>query len=731
MRKCFTAKVAMLALVCILLVLVYLPAGAVPEPGETDGSRTMSPDTPVSERFGVGSSMLFHHAPVNAVYPADGTNMHREFDAMQAAGIKWVRCNFVWNEMEPGSTEGNWGFDGRDLGGGLHPNPDLVVDLAQAHGVRVLGILAGTPAWANGNNWASVPPTNPTGPGGTPDPKLMEAWREYVTTVCSRYKGRVDAWEIWNEENTLNTWLLTQPPNPTLDQYVDSYVQLLELTWQAIRSVDPQVKIVMGGVAGLGRDPLEPQGDADYYYLEACLQRGAAAYLDAIAYHPYGEVCGWSHPEESRCRSIVQDLRQLISEYSPGKPLEIWVTEFGWRGYDAGTKASQAKYLLRDLINYADTTVAAPDMVFSYKLWDEGGVPEEYFGLLNNDFSAKPAFNYYKCFEQVFGPTVSFVPDYLEFSCSRPETLEAHFFQRKDGSIALAFWKTDGSSDTLALNLNRPNLEDPLLVDPATGGSSPIPGTSRDPNGNIVVPNLPVGDTPVIITAKTLDPATCVYAVTPFYAFRDSQVSAEIRGSGFVSGAAVRLEGSGSVIDAYGVQVISPESITCGFNLAGAPLERYDLVVSNPGGGEARLQCGFSVLPPLFNVTSVTPSSGASGSTVSITNLKGAGFLQGATVKLEKDGSLINATGVSVISSFKITCNFNLGGAQTGAYYLVVSNPGGAEARLKCFNVAAAAPPPCGSGGIMAMVMMGMLCLVGTGGLLISGLARRGSEERR
>ncbi len=683
----------------------------------------------VGERFGVGSSMLFHHAQVNAVYPGEGSNMHREFDALQAAGVKWVRCNFVWNEMEPGSTEGNWGFDGRDLGGGLHPNSDLVVDLAHAHGIKILGILGATPAWANGNNWASVPPTNPTGPGGTPDSKFMEAWREYVTTVCERYKGRVDAWEIWNEENTLNTWLLTQPANPTLDQYVDSYVQLLEPTWQAIRAVDPQVKIVMGGVAGLGRDPLEPQGDVDYYYIEACLQRGAAAYLDAIAYHPYGEVCGWSHPEESRCRSIVQDLRQLISQYSPGKPIEMWITEFGWRGYDQGTKASQAKYILRDLINYADNSEVGPDMVFSYKLWDEGGAPEEYFGLLNNDFSSKPAYNYYKCFEQVFGPTVSFNPDYISCSCSRPDTLEAHYFQRKDGSIALAFWKRDGAGDTFTLNINRPSFEDPLRVDPLTGSSSPIPGTSRDPSGNITVSDVPVGDTPVIITAKALDPMAYIYSVTPLYAFQGNQIGAEIIGSGFSSGATVRLDGNGTVINATGVQLISPDHIKCDFNLAGAPLGVFDLVVRNPGGDETRLQGNFRVTSPLFHITSVTPNSGASNSTVSITDLKGKGFLSGATVRLEGNGTIINATGVNVVSSSKITCSFNLSGAQAATYTLIVRNPGGSEARLRCFNVTASTPPPCGTGGITAMIMMGMLCLVGSGGLFARRLIRRSGEE--
>ena len=75
-------------------------------------------------------------------------------------------------------------------------------------------------------------------------------------------------------------------------------------------------------------------------------------------------------------------------------------------------------------------------------------------------------------------------------------------------------------------------------------------------------------------------------------------------------------------------------------------------------------------------VTSITPRSGYFTETVSITNLAGTHFQSGATVKLTKSGEPdINAINVAVVNSSRITCDFNLNGAATGKWNVVVTNP--------------------------------------------------------
>jgi len=77
-------------------------------------------------------------------------------------------------------------------------------------------------------------------------------------------------------------------------------------------------------------------------------------------------------------------------------------------------------------------------------------------------------------------------------------------------------------------------------------------------------------------------------------------------------------------------------------------------------------------------VTGITPSSGANTGSVSITNLAGTNFQSGARVKLTKTGQAdIAGSSVTVVSSTKITCKFDLTGKAIGTWNVVVTNPDG------------------------------------------------------
>ncbi|MFA6170719.1 MAG: DUF2341 domain-containing protein [Candidatus Margulisiibacteriota bacterium] len=84
----------------------------------------------------------------------------------------------------------------------------------------------------------------------------------------------------------------------------------------------------------------------------------------------------------------------------------------------------------------------------------------------------------------------------------------------------------------------------------------------------------------------------------------------------------------------------------------------------------------FILTTPLApSIGSITPNIGNNNQAIGVT-IYGADFVNGATVKLVKDGQTdINATAVSVVSAAQITCNFDLNGAATGAWTLVVTNP--------------------------------------------------------
>ena len=418
------------------------------------GAQTFT--APLVERFGVASSHIKLYG---------GETMEREFDAMEDAGAAWVRCDFAWSDLEP--VQGIWNFAG----------VDAVVEKASQHGVKVLGILGACPPWANGGNGWNYPPTD------------ADAWRDYIRTVVSRYRGRVSAWEIWNEENIHAFW----QPEPS----AEDYVALLAAASPEVRAADPEAAVVMGGVAGLGSD-----------YLDACLGLGAADYVDAIAYHPYAETIGEEgqpeedefRPKERLCRDLLAFVRGLVGQHT-AKDLEVWITEVGWTtcaeippGVDEDT---QADYMLRTLINYASTDV---DRVIWFNLRDTHLNDQDRYGLLAQDLSPKPSYLFFSTFSRVFGPAVGVDAAAASFSCSRPETLEAHCFRMADGDLAIAAWKSDDGADSLSFTVYDPDFKDPLRVDPSSGASSALGGVSRDASGRIRVVGLPVGKRPVIVT---------------------------------------------------------------------------------------------------------------------------------------------------------------------------------------------------------------------------------------
>lgn len=546
----FMNTLPFLSLFSLFLVLMASVTAGASSPSSPQGAQT-GIET-VGQRFGTQSSHI-------KLYPP--STMDAELNTVQAAGIGWLRCDFAWFDLE--YNQGVWNFAGTDR----------LVDEAERRGVSLLGILGTSPPWANGGNTWNWPPTD------------MDAWRNYVRTVVSRYRGRVPAWEIWNEENIHAFW----QPEPDCA----AYVNLLAAASQEIRAADPSATIIMGGVAGL-----------DPNYLHKCLQLGAAAYVDAIAYHPYAETIGeegqppeatyW--PKEKLCRLIVDWVHNLVALYS-NKRLQVWITEVGWTtcasvppGVDETTQAS---YLLRTMINYAGTDVRR---VIWFNLRDTWEHEIDRYGLVDRNFNPKPSLGYYATFMKLFGPAVAKESETVSFGCSNPSSLEAHCFRMEDGDLVLAAWKADDQADTLSLSVGDPSFADPVSVNPLDATESPVPGVARDAEGKITVSGLAIGKTPVILRMNKVG----VTSISPrqAYQFTPSQYISDISGSGFQSGASVRFEMGSTVIKASNVKVQSEDHLTCNVNLWGATPGSYDVVVINADGSRARLESAFKVVSP-------------------------------------------------------------------------------------------------------------------------------------
>jgi hypothetical protein len=190
-------------------------------------------------------------------------------------------AHVTWPDLEP--HKGDWHF----------AKLDSYINMAQQHGTGVLLTLGQSPAWA------SARPPEPTA-----EPANMDDWRNYVKTVVERYKGRIQAYEVWNEPNLPPFWSGT----------TDQMIALTKEASQIIHSVDPAALVV------------SPSATATYGtpWLEEFLKKGAAQYVDVIGYHFYVTP---KPPED--LIPFIQKVRQIMTANGAGrKPL--WNTETGW-----------------------------------------------------------------------------------------------------------------------------------------------------------------------------------------------------------------------------------------------------------------------------------------------------------------------------------------------------------------------------------------------------------------
>jgi PKD repeat protein len=138
-------------------------------------------------------------------------------------------------------------------------------------------------------------------------------------------------------------------------------------------------------------------------------------------------------------------------------------------------------------------------------------------------------------------------------------------------------------------------------------------------------------------------------------------------------------------IPATDVQIAASTRLVCTFPIpATARTGTYDLRVES-GSARPVTYTGFTILPAV-SVASISPAAGNKDDTSVPVTITGAGFIQGATVKLYHTFPIpvgyreITAETVQVTSPTQLTSRFSLAGAADGPYSVKVENPGGASA---------------------------------------------------
>jgi hypothetical protein len=267
----------------------------------------------------------------------------RDLRLVKEAGFRWVKQEFAWREIE-GAGPGvfNWA------------NPDRLMDQIDAYGLNVIARVGVQPEWAGGSYPEIGPPDN------------YQDFANFLTALATRYKGRIDAYQIWNEPNLAREWG-NRLPNPV------EYTRLLKVAYQAIKAVDPNAYVISAGLAPTTR--WDAVAMPDTVFIQGMYDAGAAPYFDLLGAHGAGYIVppetapdvvandpalnnhDPSSPELRRiyCFRHVEDVRAvMVANGDTGK--RIVLLEFGWTtdprenspyAWHAVSDEEQAEYLVR------------------------------------------------------------------------------------------------------------------------------------------------------------------------------------------------------------------------------------------------------------------------------------------------------------------------------------------------------------------------------------------------
>ncbi|MFM1651717.1 hypothetical protein ACI7RC_06405 [Brevibacillus sp. B_LB10_24] len=201
-------------------------------------------------------------------------------------------------------TGTNWGNIERSKGSFDFSVVDSFVDFAQKNGLDVIWTLGQPPAWATGGGPSPVPGTDYY---NSAPPNNIQDWRDYLSVIGTRYKGKIGYYEIWNEANLSRYYSGT----------VDKLVELTREANQVLKAIDPGTKIVSpsftewGGVAAL----------------DAFMTAGGKYWIDIVGVHLYT----FPGPPES-----VIDLAGAYQAVMAGQGvgnLPLWNTESTWNSF--------------------------------------------------------------------------------------------------------------------------------------------------------------------------------------------------------------------------------------------------------------------------------------------------------------------------------------------------------------------------------------------------------------
>ncbi|MGI8589254.1 MAG: O-antigen ligase family protein [Chloroflexia bacterium] len=353
----------------------------------------------------------------------DQANVKRTLRMARDGGYTMIRQGFLWNDIEI-AGKGDFTDRRHSPARSSWDKYDYIVEQARANNLDILARLDAPPTWA-----LLCPDMSHGAPAKNSD------YADFVSAVVSRYRGKVRYFQIWNEPNLEGEWsgrqggACVRHPNPA------EYTALLKAAYLAAHAANPDAVVLSAPLA----QTIEtgPANLSDLLYLQGMYDAGARPYFDIASVMAYGlaypPTDRRAEPKRINFSRPVLTRGIMVDNGDAGKAM--WASEYGWISLPPGwtgkpgiwgnhTEAEQAAFLLE---GYQRARAEWPwmGMMFVWHLRDptpSAGEPQPYFGILNADWSPRPAYTTLQRYSRRFptADTGAVTPDDKALAVSGP-----------------------------------------------------------------------------------------------------------------------------------------------------------------------------------------------------------------------------------------------------------------------------------------------------------------------
>jgi len=317
--------------------------------------------------------------------------------------VGWIRERFSWGAVERRKGEFKWGVY------------DKVARVFSMHGIRVYQIFHDSPAWSR------------RGRRGSRNPEDLRDVYSFAKEAGAHYKGKVIAWEVWNEPD-IGFW-------PDLS---DTFSGVQKAAYLGFKRADRNLRVLLASFCR-GRSPFD-----DHLFAA-----GIRRYFDIFNWHVYAPPLKYA--------SILSGYLDLLRRKGcAGRP--IWLTEAGIRlkATEPGgelSKAAEKEQAYFVPKSFACSLAAGTDRHFFFVLpyYLERGIQ---FGALRADLSPRPSFVAIAAAIEILGEA-RFLGAYAMQQVEDYTALAFH----NGSEIVLVLWSDSGERKSVSIPVFRKKIK--------------------------------------------------------------------------------------------------------------------------------------------------------------------------------------------------------------------------------------------------------------------------------